>query len=247
MPKRVTRQTSRTNLSDTTASVEHSESDFQDLSESDPESDYSPTTFDGFSSEKAKGLFEKHKNKPTLPERGFNEMTVRQHEFIRWVITKQKWAQLCKVHHSYNLTLVRDFYAEAGSRKSTTIRVIGVKVDYSAETINDLFDLHPPSPTDFDELMEKTTREELDAMITVLGQPETNWSFNDNYMLRTFKASCLTPNANVWMNFIRHTLSPTTHDSSIKTEHILMLHCIMEGKTLNMGDIIVKRIKYCAG
>ena len=247
--RRTTRQSARTAQSTTTASPQHSDSDFQPESGDDTETDSAASImdFDGFSSEKAQAAFEKHKNKPALPERGFNDMTIQQHDFIRRVIEQQNWSEICEVHHSYNLTLVRQFYAEAAAKRTTTIRVRGVKVNYSAEAINSLFGLDPPADTDFDELMTKAAKEDLDDMIKVLGQPDTDWSFHSNYMLRTFRASSLTPNANVWMNFIRHTLSPTTHDSSIKAERIIMLHCIMEGKSMNVGEIILKRLRYCAG
>ena len=65
-------------------------------------------------------------------------------------------------------------------------------------------------------------------------------------MLRTFEGTYLTADANVWMNFIRHSISPTTHDSTVSVERMLLLYCLMTGRTINIGRIMVSSIKECA-
>ena len=80
-------------------------------------------------------------NKGALAERGFDSQSMRDLDFVRDVIEKQKWGELCKVEHSYKITLVRTFYVEACTTKGNTIWVRGVPVNFDIEAINSFFGL----------------------------------------------------------------------------------------------------------
>ncbi|XP_024969643.1 proline-rich receptor-like protein kinase PERK10 [Cynara cardunculus var. scolymus] len=96
----------------------------------------------------------------------------------------------------------REFYAEACVLSTTKIKVWGVRVSISAKAINKLLGLSPPAETDFETLSQSASFAKLEEIGRELGKAGTGWDVHSNYMLRTYRASNLNPDANVWMNFI---------------------------------------------
>ena len=82
--------------------------------------------FNGFSTEVAQLKFAKIKNKKVLPDKRFDRRSIEEFSFIQDVINKQGWQMLCEVKNSFNLSLIREFYAEACVLSTTKIKVWGV-------------------------------------------------------------------------------------------------------------------------
>lgn len=56
----------------------------------------------------------------------------------------------------------------------------------------------------------------------------------------------LRPIAKIWYHFIRTHLIPTTHIETVNKDRLILLHCILEGKKINIGKIIQREISTCA-
>ncbi|KAI3772810.1 hypothetical protein L6452_04004 [Arctium lappa] len=200
----------------------------------------------GFSYKAATNMWPKFQTKIGFPEKGIDEHSLREFHFIRQVVDTQGLNKLCRVYDSYNLTLIREFYCEMSVTSTSKIHVRGTTVHLTAKRINQFLELNPPKKTEYYALVHKATASDLAEVVAVLGKPKTNWESHTNMMLRTFRASNLTADSNVWINFVRHTISPTSHDTFITVERMLLLYCLVTGKTINFGRIIMRSIRECS-
>lgn len=66
----------------------------------------------------------------------------------------------------------------------------------------------------------------------------------ENYL--NISSTKLKPLAKVWYHFPLHKLSPTSHMEIVEKESLVLLHCILKGKKINVGEIIQKDISACA-
>ncbi|KAI3719225.1 hypothetical protein L6452_20120 [Arctium lappa] len=200
----------------------------------------------GFSSKAAAKMWPKFQTKIGFPEKGIDEHSMREFHFIRQVVDTQGLSKLCHVYDSYNLTLIREFYCEMSVTSASKIQVRGTTVHLTAKRINQFLELNPPKKTEYYALVHKATASDLAEVVAVLGKPKTNWESHTNLMLRTFRASNLTADSNVWIYFVRHTISPTSHDTFITVERMLLLYCLVTGKNINFGRIIMRSIRECS-
>ena len=56
----------------------------------------------------------------------------------------------------------------------------------------------------------------------------------------------LKPHAKVWYHFLKFRLMPFTHVQTISRDRMLLLFSILNEKSINVGNIIVEEIRYCA-
>lgn len=56
------------------------------------------------------------------------------------------------------------------------------------------------------------------------------------------KSAYIRPVANVWLLFVKHRLLPTTHDSNVSKERILLVFSIMRVLSIDVGKIISREI-----
>ena len=49
----------------------------------------------------------------------------------------------------------------------------------------------------------------------------------------------------IWYHLIRTHLMPTTHIEIVNRDRLILLHCILEGKSINIGNIIQGEISAC--
>ena len=91
------------------------------------------------------------KNRSFIKEKGFHHPD----DFFRKTIAAKGWRALCQPPHPATMSVVREFYANLASHVVKKVRVRGVLVDFSAESINRYYNLdHVPSEP-FDRLYER--------------------------------------------------------------------------------------------
>ena len=56
----------------------------------------------------------------------------------------------------------------------------------------------------------------------------------------------LRPITKIWYHLIRTHLMPTTHIETLNRDRLILLHCILKGKSINIGNIIQGEISACA-
>ena len=106
-------------------------------------------------------------------------------DFFRKTIVAKGWRALCHQPHPAAMSVVREFYANLTSHIVKKVRVRGVLVDFSAESINHYYNLdHVPSEP-FDRLYECLDYFEV---IRVLTNGRGEWKLNSEGHAVHFKA-----------------------------------------------------------
>ena len=89
-----------------------------------------------------------YKNRSFIKEKGFHHPD----DFFRKTIATKGWWALCQPPRPTAMSVVREFYANLTSHVVKKVRVHGVLVDFSAESINQFYNLDPVPPEPFDRL-----------------------------------------------------------------------------------------------
>ena len=90
------------------------------------------------------------KNRSFIKEKGFHHPD----DFFRKTIEAKGWCALCQPPRPAAMSVVREFYANLASHVLKRVRVRGVLVDFSAESINSYYGLEHSPPGPFDQLRE---------------------------------------------------------------------------------------------
>ena len=77
------------------------------------------------------------KNRSFIKEKGFHHPI----DFFRKTIAAKGWCDLCQPPRPAAMSVVREFYANLASHVLKKVRVRGVLVDFSAESINSFYSL----------------------------------------------------------------------------------------------------------
>ena len=102
------------------------------------------------------------KNRLFIKEKGFHHPD----DFFCKTIAAKGWRALCQPPHPAAMSVVREFYANLASQVLKIVRVRGVLVDFSAESINSYYSLdHVPSEP-FDWLYEHPDYPEVIRVLT---------------------------------------------------------------------------------
>ena len=88
--------------------------------------------------------------------------------------------------------------------------------------------------------------EELTRMLHSLTSEGTKWLPDRGEGIFLCSRLALLPIPKIWYHFVRTRLIPTTHIETINKDRLLLLHCILEGWRINVGQIIQREISACA-
>ena len=124
------------------------------------------------------------KNRSFIKEKGFNHPD----DFFRKTIATKGWRALCQPPRPAAMSVVQEFYANLASHVVKKVRVWGVLVDFSAESINHFYNLDPIPPEPFDRLYERPDYLEV---IRVLTNGRGEWKLNNDGHAVHFKAKNL--------------------------------------------------------
>ena len=135
------------------------------------------------------------KNQSFIKEKGFHHPD----DFFRKTIASKGWRALCQPPRPAAMSVVREFYANLASHVVKKVRVRGVLVDFSAESINQFYNLDPVPPEPFYRLHE---RPDYPEVIRVLTNGRGEWKLNSDGYAVHFKAKHLAYIPKVWHHFI---------------------------------------------
>lgn len=93
--------------------------------------------------------------------------------------------------------------------------------------------------------VKEITNEVLEKVLQDLYVKGTVWdkSKTDHYMI---KRTSLKPECRIWVSFLKLTLMPTVHTTTVRKERLLLLHSIMKGRKINVGQVIQDEVHNCA-
>ena len=171
------------------------------------------------------------KNRSFIKEKGFHHPD----DFFRKTIAANGWRALCQPPHPAAMSVVREFYANLASHVLKKVRVRGILVDFSAESINSFYSLdHVPSEP-FNRLYEHPDYPEV---IRVLTNGRGEWKINSAGHAVHFKAKHLAFIPKVWHHFITSRLIPTTNVCEVTAKRALLNYAIIQDIPFDAGQVI---------
>ena len=171
------------------------------------------------------------KNRSFIKEKGFHHPD----DFFRKTIAAKGWRALCQPPHPAAMSVVREFYANLSSHVLKKVRVRGILVDFSAESINSYYSLdHVPSEP-FDRLYEHPDYPEI---IRVLTNGRGEWKLNSEGHAIHFKAKHLAFIPKVWHHFITSRLVLTTNVCEVTVKRALLNYAIIQDIPFDVGQVI---------
>ena len=177
------------------------------------------------------------KNRSFIKEKGFHHPD----DFFRKTIEAKGWRALCQPPRPAAMSVVREFYANLASHVLKKVRVRGVLVDFSAESINSYYGLEHIPPGPFDQLREHPDYPEV---IRVLTKGQGEWRINSAGHAVNFKAKHLAYIPKVWHHFITSRLIPTTNVCEVTAQRSLLNYAILQDIPFDVGQVIEDAILY---
>ena len=115
--------------------------------------------------------------------------------------------------------------------------VRGLKVSVSTSSINMHFGL-PDLEDEYTTLLDNISRDDLNNLLKKLTVDGTKWVKEKGKGTLKCSRSTLQPLAKVWYHVIRTRILPTTHIKTVNKERLVLLHCILENRGINVGQLI---------
>ena len=171
------------------------------------------------------------KNRSFIKEKGFHHPD----DFFRKTIEAKGWRALCQPPRPAAMSVVREFYANLDSHVLKKVRVRGVLVNFSAESINIYYGLEHIPPGPFDQLREHPDYPEV---IRVLTKGRGEWRINSAGHAVNFKAKHLAYIPKVWHHFITSRLIPTTNVCEVTAQRSLLNFAIIQDIPFDVGQVI---------
>ena len=171
------------------------------------------------------------KNRSFIKEKGFHHPD----DFFRKTIEAKGWRTLYQPPRPAAMSVVREFYANLASHVLKKVRVRGVLVDFSAESINSYYGLEHIPPGPFDQLREHPDYPEG---IPVLTKGRGEWRINSAGHAVNFKAKHLAYIPKVWHHFITSRIIPTTNVCEVTAQRSLLNFAIIQDIPFDVGQVI---------
>ncbi|KAH1083000.1 hypothetical protein J1N35_022761 [Gossypium stocksii] len=155
------------------------------------------------------------------------------------------WELFYEKRLSIDEELVRDFYANLTSSELAEVPVRGTKVPINSNAINEFFELPNFENDEYSSLLINTKLENLQEILKELIVPGSKCS-TSKQGIHMSQREYLTPLAKVWFYFIRFSLMPSSHGTTISLERMVLLYSILTAKTIDVGKIIQRKMRNCA-
>jgi len=140
--------------------------------------------------------------------------------------------------------VVKKFHAHLSSPQNAFIYMQSASVLFNVNSINAKYKLSdgPDKHTDFDKTIKV---EKLNNLPTDFCVEDTKWTISKNDCY-TINRVTLKPQFRVWYHFLKNHFIPSTHNSTISKDCLLLLHSIMVGRKISVGNIIFREVYRCA-
>ncbi|RYR34420.1 hypothetical protein Ahy_A10g049265 isoform A [Arachis hypogaea] len=120
--------------------------------------------------------------------------------------------------------------------------VRGVSVDFSPDTINRVLKVKAKQfkRASYEERVENDPK--YVDVVSDLCRISTDWVLDSHGQPLKLRRGDLIPQAKGWHDIVRRSLMSTSNNSEVTVNRAIMIHCIMKGGEINVGDIIAKNI-----
>lgn len=192
-----------------------------------------------FVNEQARQRYESLQSIPFIYERGF--IMEKRGWSVSYAAQIQAlgWESLCHPRTEAVLPWVYEFYSNAKYSEGDSVLVRGRMVNFSAQTINDMFDLRRDVLNPYKGVQSLVSPEEMAA--AVCGQLQPVWA---QKFKKALKSTCLSREAKVWCLFINASLLPTRHLNMASFDRVALIYAIIKGKAFDVGVLIHDSIRH---
>ncbi|XP_004514775.1 uncharacterized protein [Cicer arietinum] len=168
-------------------------------------------------------------------------------------IDKHNWKTF--VNHSGNpyASIVREFYSCILERKQNFVLVRGVRVCFTPKTLNFHFNLIKDLKCNDNDVVDEyqclkntVSDEKLNSIMKTLTVRGTNWKTEKGKNVWKIPFLALKAIPKVWYRLICTKLLPNSNFQSVDKDRLLLLYCVVEGFSINVGKIIYDEIIACA-
>ncbi|TYH91214.1 hypothetical protein ES332_A13G101600v1 [Gossypium tomentosum] len=165
--------------------------------------------------------------------------------YVRKSIDEFQWQRLCDIRQSPDVEVVNEFYANLTPTTSTEVIVSDSSVTLMSETINALFELPNIEDDGYSAMLQDVEWELLQEVLHAFTIPKTQWMIS-LHGSHSCQREFLIPVAKVWCYFLRFSLMPSSHGSTISMECMFLLYAILMECSINISKLIVKEIRDCS-
>ncbi|KAK8573060.1 hypothetical protein V6N12_029098 [Hibiscus sabdariffa] len=149
------------------------------------------------------------------------------------------WFQFTQQPARANYNWVLEFYANNSAGEDNVI-VRGRRVAANAATINSVLGLPNDAPS-FYAMLGALEDEDYETIKDYLCLEGTAWNTtgrNPHSVSRTQ----LLPEAKLWNPFVKRNLLPTSHNQTVDRTRLVLIHTIITGYRINVGEILAKEL-----
>ncbi|KAK5775529.1 hypothetical protein PVK06_043428 [Gossypium arboreum] len=163
---------------------------------------------------------------------------------IHQVAETLNWKLFCEKRPSVDKELVCEFFVNLTLSELTEVPDRGIKVPITLNAINEFFKLPDFEKNEYSSLMSNIEPKNLQEILEELTVPGSNWTVSKQG-IHTCRREYLTPLAKAWFYFIRFSLMPSSHRTTISLERMVLLYSILIGMTIDVGKIILREMQNC--
>ncbi|KAK8574901.1 hypothetical protein V6N12_062578 [Hibiscus sabdariffa] len=160
-------------------------------------------------------------------------------QFVYNRLNELGWFRLASQPVRANYNWVIEFYASnsAGEDYAT---VHGRRVPANAATINAILGL-PDNEPSFYAMLGGFEEEDFELIKDYLCEEGTAWNTTGRNPHSVSRTS-LRPEAKLWNTFVKRNIMPTFHNQTVDRTRLLLIHTIMTGYHINVGEILAKEL-----
>ncbi|KAK8656815.1 hypothetical protein V6N13_098750 [Hibiscus sabdariffa] len=160
-------------------------------------------------------------------------------QFIYNRLNDLGWFRLARQPARVNLNWVIEFYTN-NSAGDDNVTVRGRRVATNATTINSILGLPDDDPS-FYAMLSAFKEEDFEQVKDFLCEEGTAWNTTGINQHSVSRPS-LRPEAKLWNTFVKRNIMPTSHNQTVDRTRLLLIHTIITGYRVNVGEILAKEL-----
>ena len=174
--------------------------------------------------DKASALMEKsQKDRGFIVERGFNKPISPFSEMLE----KRGWQSLGEHKAPGCAAWVKELFANRVEEKGKKVYVRGKWIDFSKETINELFNLKVQKDgSKFKRLLKEPKNQKI---VDLLAAEKGMWKVIKKTLYESISRGALTEEAKIWFHFVSSVLLLSKHLSTVRRNEAILLYALLKG------------------
>ncbi|KAK8686145.1 hypothetical protein V6N13_125172 [Hibiscus sabdariffa] len=160
-------------------------------------------------------------------------------QFVYNRLNELGWFRLARQPARANYNWVLEFYTSNSAGEDNAL-VRGRRVAANAATINSILGLPNDDPS-FYAMLGALEDEDFEQIKNFLCEEGTAWNTTGRNPHSVSHPS-LQPEAKLWNTFVKRNIMPTSHNQTVDRTRLLLIHTIITGYRVNVGEILAKEL-----